>query len=191
MQVPDIVALYARSGHRLYEGEGVTQLQHAWQCGRLAARAGSSPALQLAAWLHDLGHLVADLGETPTARGLDDRHEAVAAAVLQPLFGDAVALPVAAHVQAKRCLVATRPGYAHQLSPDSLRSLALQGGPMSNDEVATFVAQPGAADALRLRAWDDQAKDATLAGPPVGAVLEMLEALMQRCLASRSATDPP
>lgn len=44
-----ILALFERQGALQYDGEGVTQLQHAWQCGRLAARAGAPPPLQLAA----------------------------------------------------------------------------------------------------------------------------------------------
>lgn len=181
MHADPILDLFARRGDLQYDGEGITQLQHAWQCGRLAARAGAGPALQLAAWLHDLGHLIADLGETPTARGLDDRHEVVAAEVLRPLFGDAVADPVALHVQAKRCLVATSAGYRDRLSPDSQRSLALQGGPMTVAEAEAFMARPYAADALRLRAWDDTGKDATLPLPPAATVLQELSALMARC----------
>jgi predicted HD phosphohydrolase len=61
-------------------------------------------------------------------------------------------------VAAKRCLAATEPGYLASLSEDSRRSLALQGGAMSPDEAARFVARPWAADAIRLRRWDEAAK---------------------------------
>jgi predicted HD phosphohydrolase len=61
-------------------------------------------------------------------------------------------------VAAKRCLVATRADYARGLSADSVRSLALQGGPMDAAECAAFLALPMARDALRLRVWDDLAK---------------------------------
>jgi phosphonate degradation associated HDIG domain protein len=157
-----IVGLFARRGHIAYDGENVTQWQHAWQCGRLARRAGASPALQLAAWLHDIGHLMTALEGTPTLHGTDDRHEALAAQVLRPLFGAAVAEPVALHVEAKRYLVSSNPGYCEGLSPDSVRSLALQGGPMTEAECAAFLRSPYADDALRLRAWDDISKDAAV-----------------------------
>jgi predicted HD phosphohydrolase len=134
LDVNDILDLYRRRGDLAYDGEGITQWQHAWQCGRLAAKAGASPSLRLAAWLHDLGHLSTGLLGTPTLRGLDDRHEDVAARILRRLFSKAVSEPVALHVQAKRYLVATRPRYAQTLSPDSQRSLALQGGAMTVDE---------------------------------------------------------
>lgn len=136
--------------------------------------------MELAAWLHDIGHLVSGLEGSPTLVGIDDAHESLGAVLLTPLFGHAVAEPVALHVAAKRYLVATRPGYALTLSPDSTRSLALQGGPMSPYEAAAFIARPFARDALRLRAWDDMAKRVDLQ-PPVDA-MDQLEALMQRCL---------
>lgn len=154
----DVLALYGRLGQLAYAGEGVTQWQHAWQCGQLARNAQATPALQAAAWLHDLGHLLDGETDTPSLHGVDDRHEARAAALLQPLFGTAVARPVALHVQAKRYLVTTRPDYAARLSADSQRSLALQGGAMPAHEAALWRAQPHAVDALRLRIWDDLAK---------------------------------
>jgi predicted HD phosphohydrolase len=163
-----------------YEGEGVTQLAHGWQCARLARQARATPSLVLAAWLHDLGHLVSPLEGTPTTRGIDDRHEARAHRVLRPLFGPAVAAPVVLHVQAKRFLTATQPRYAGSLSPDSQRSLALQGGPMNADECNAFVAQPYATEALRLRVWDDQAKVAALAPDSPLFALAELELLMAR-----------
>ena len=53
-----IAELYQLKGDLHYDGERVTQLAHAWQCGQLAKEDGASPQLQLAAWLHDIGHLL-------------------------------------------------------------------------------------------------------------------------------------
>lgn len=178
MRSDDIVALFAERGHIAYEGEGISQLQHAWQCGLLARQAGAAPSLQLAAWLHDLGHLMTDLDGSPTLRGIDDAHEHRAAQALTVAFGPAVAEPVALHVLAKRCLVTVQPSYVDKLSPDSIRSLALQGGPMRADEAQAFVQLPSGRDALRLRTWDDMAKDTALQLPSVDAALEALKAAM-------------
>lgn len=183
MQAGTIAALYAARGHIAYDGEGITQLQHGWQCARLARQAGAAPALQLAAWLHDLGHLMTDLEGSPTLRGVDDAHEHLGARALAGTFGPAVAQPVALHVPAKRCLVAVRPGYLEALSPDSVRSLALQGGPMTADEAAAFLRQPHARDALRLRAWDDLAKNPLLLPQSDAHALDELRALMAGLLA--------
>lgn len=183
LSAADPVELLACLGHLAYAGEGVTQLQHAWQCGRLAQRAHASPALQLASWLHDLGHLMSGLPGTPTLRGTDDRHEALAAAALQAQFGAAVSTPVALHVQAKRYLVARQPRYRNCLSADSLRSLALQGGPMTEAQCQAFEAEPHAQDALRLRAWDDCAKLPDWQPRSTQAALDELRALMGRVAA--------
>ena len=153
-----ILDLYRYNGDRMYAGEPVTQLEHAWQCGRLAEKSGANAALQLASWLHDLGHLWVNSPGTPTLRGEDDLHEVVAADLLAPVFGAAVAEPVRLHVQAKRYLVASNAAYASKLSQDSVRSLQLQGGPMSPHECAAFESQPYFKDALKLRVWDDLGK---------------------------------
>jgi len=64
-------------------------------------------------------------------------------------------------------LCATQAGYHNDLSADSQRSLLLQGGIFKADEAAKFIAQPGAQDAVRLRLWDDLAKDADRVTPPL------------------------
>lgn len=153
-----LLALFEQGGDKVYSGESVTQLMHAWQCGRLAEKSGASPSLQLASWLHDVGHLWVDLEGTPTLRGQDDEHERIGSEVLLPVFGAAVSEPVRLHVKAKRYLVSTRETYARKLSPDSIRSLNLQGGLMSADECAAFEAEPFFADAVKLRVWDDLGK---------------------------------
>jgi predicted HD phosphohydrolase len=191
MNCTDILSLWARRGHLIRPSEGVTQLQHAWQCARLARRAHAPPALELAAWLHDLGHLLAGPEGCPMPQGIDDDHQDAAARLLEPLFGAAVSKPVQLHVAAKRHLVATQPGYQRALSAPSLHRLALQGGPMSTDESRRFVAQAHARDALRLRMWDDQAKVAGLRPVAEVAVLDELEVLMAgvRCLYTASLAE--
>jgi phosphonate degradation associated HDIG domain protein len=163
----DIERLFAERGDEQYTGEPVTQLEHALQSAALGEAEGASDALVTAALLHDLGHLLHDLGETPTLRGVDDVHQYRALPFLRGLFGDDVLDPIKLHVDAKRYLCAVRPEYHDALSDDSKRSLMLQGGIFSTDEAATFIAQPGAEGAVRLRLWDDQAKTADRATPPL------------------------
>lgn len=149
--------LFARFGHLAY-GELVTQEQHALQCATLAAESGATPELITAAFLHDVGHLLYQDAAAAYAHGIDDRHEAFGAAYLARWFGPAVVKPVELHVAAKRYLCATEPSYARELSVVSKRTLQLQGGPMRASEAATFVGQPHATAALRLRRWDDSGK---------------------------------
>jgi predicted HD phosphohydrolase len=174
-----LLALYVQSGDQIYAGESVTHLMHAWQCGHLAEKSGASSALQLASWLHDVGHLWVDLNGTSSLRGQDDVHESIGAQVLLPTFGLAVSEPVRLHVQAKRYLVGTREIYASKLSPDSVRSLQLQGGPMGPQECAAFEAEPFFADAVKLRLWDDLGKKTAWFEDTRQDALEHLMQLMQ------------
>jgi phosphonate degradation associated HDIG domain protein len=176
LSIADICTLFARKGGRAYDGEGVTQLEHALQAAALAESEAAAPALIAAALLHDLGHMLNDLGDTPTLRGLDDGHQYAALPFLRGRFGDDVLEPIRLHVEAKRYLCATRPGYYEALSADSKRSLALQGGIHDQAQAAAFMARPYAADAVKVRLWDDQAKIPGAATPALAHFLGALEA---------------
>src|SRR3981189_1516882 len=80
--------------------------------------------------LHEVGHISHQLGEDPAGRGVDDVHEELGARWLAERFGPEVSEPVRLHVAAKRYLCAVEQDYFGKLSPDSVRSLGLQGGPM-------------------------------------------------------------
>ena len=54
----DIETLFERHGAIEYDGEGVTQLEHALQGAYLAEQEGASDALITATLLHDLGLLL-------------------------------------------------------------------------------------------------------------------------------------
>lgn len=172
LSLEDVEQLFAAKGARMYAGEPVTQLEHALQSAQLAEQAGADEALVVAALLHDLGHLINDQGETPTLRGVDDRHEYVALPFLRDLYGPEVLQPIRLHVDAKRYLCARGDGrmsgaeYWVSLSADSKRSLELQGGIFSASEADAFIAQPFAADAVKLRLWDDLAKRPDARTPP-------------------------
>ena len=86
LTLTDIEALFLQKGHEQYSGEPVTQLQHALQTAALAEAEGADDALVTAALLHDLGHLVQDLGDTPSLRGVDDLHQFIAIPFLRGLL---------------------------------------------------------------------------------------------------------
>ena len=154
-----VIDILETNGAEQYGDEAVSQLQHALQCAHLAECSGAPDSLAVAALLHDFGHPVHKLGEDAAARGIDDRHEALGRKYLARWFGEEVTGPVGLHVDAKRYLCATEPAYFDTLSPASVRSLELQGGPFSDAEAARFIARPHAHDALAVRRWDQQAKD--------------------------------
>lgn len=175
LSVADIETLFTKHGSVPYDGsrrEPVTALEHALQCAQLAEWAHADDALVAAALLHDLGHLLTPLDGDED----DDCHETVALPYLAA-FGPQVLEPIHLHVAAKRYLVATDARYLASLSPASARSLSLQGGPMTAEEVAQFEATPFAMDAVQLRRWDDLAKTPGQETPPLGYYLALLEDL--------------
>ena len=145
-----------REGKTHYDGV-LTQFEHAMQCAVLAEQHRASPALITAALFHDLGHLVNPGYRTATLRGQDGEHEIAGAEHLAQWFGEDVTQPVRLHVSARRYLTAVDPGYA-TLSSGSALSLELQCGPFSADQATRFAAAAGAADAIRLRRWDEDAR---------------------------------
>lgn len=141
-----------------YGAEPVSQLDHALQCAALAEEEGSSPAMIVAALLHDIGHLIHGGERDLRSRDVDDRHEVKGAALLSRWFGPEITEPIRLHVPAKRYLCAIDPEYYDGLSQGSRRSLGLQGDAFDSDAARQFFATPYAEDAVRLRRWDDLAK---------------------------------
>jgi [1-hydroxy-2-(trimethylamino)ethyl]phosphonate dioxygenase len=174
--IDTIFEILRTAGAGRYGESAVSQLEHAVQCAALAEREGAGSALIAAALLHDIGHLINPDDRAATRRGEDCEHEQVGAQYLRRWFGEAVALPVELHVAAKRWLTATDPHYAATLSPASARSLELQGGPFAPEEARHFAAQPGAAEGIRLRRWDEAAKIAGATTPELGHFRRHLEA---------------
>lgn len=74
-------------------------------------------------------------------------------------FSERLARLVEYHVQAKRYLTFKDPGYYQRLSEASRRTLEYQGGVMSAAEAAAFELDPLWAVSLRMRHWDEQAKE--------------------------------
>jgi predicted HD phosphohydrolase len=174
--VGEVLDLYYRFGDDGYD-EDVSQLAHGLQTAALAEAESSSDHLVVAALLHDVGHLL-ELRTGQSRRGdLDDRHEAVGARFLGGLFGNAVTNPVLLHVAAKRYRVSVDPEYLRCLSPGSVASLHMQGGPLDDAAISSFESARGFRDAVQLRKWDDMGKVDGLATRSMGQYVSMLERL--------------
>jgi len=173
-----LIDIYESKATGRYGLSDVNQLQHALQSAALAEKAGKPATFVVAALLHDVGHMIHDLGEDPARAGVDDSHEERAAFWLRQSFGAEVTEPIRLHVPAKRYLCAAEPGYINVLSEDSVRSLALQGGPMSAAEVAEFERSPHFRAAVELRRIDDLAKDPSAETPPFAHFLPLIDAVM-------------
>src|SRR3954470_8019181 len=172
----ELLEIFVGRATRRYGLSGVNQLQHALQCAALAEADAAPPATVLAALLHDVGHMIHGLGENPAGRGIDDAHEQIGADWLAERFGPEVSEPVRLHVAAKRYLCTVESDYFGKLAADSVRSLKLQGGLMSADELESFRAHPQHAEAVRVRRFDEMAKDPRAATPDFDHYLRHVEA---------------
>ena len=174
-----IADLFASEGAADYLGEAVTQAAHMLQAAALAERAGAAPALIAAALLHDVGHFTGTVTGRDLMTGTDNRHSEQGATWLAQWFGAEVTEPVRLHVDAKRYLCAVEPGYLSKLSPASVYTLGVQGGPMPEAAADEFAARPFAADACQVRRWDDAAKDLNAPTPAFSHFVPVLAGLLR------------
>jgi [1-hydroxy-2-(trimethylamino)ethyl]phosphonate dioxygenase len=172
-----LFALLSSGGREAYFGEPVTVLEHSLQAAWFVAGRGADQPLIAAALLHDVGHLLHDAGEDAAQRGVDTRHEQLGVEALAGHLPGAVLDPIRLHVAAKRFLCFAEPRYFASLSPASVESLALQGGPMSPSEAQAFLALPHAQAAITLRHADDAAKVRGLAVPALATYQPLIESL--------------
>ena len=115
--------LFEQNGNLNY-GENITQKEHAVQCYYLAKQAQSTVELCVAAFLHDVGHLLYD--EENVKSGIDFHHEVIGADFLMKLgLNDSVLELIRSHVWAKRYIITKNPEYLDQLSRASVDTIHL------------------------------------------------------------------
>jgi phosphonate degradation associated HDIG domain protein len=170
-------AIYSSRGADAYFGEVVTTLEHSLQAAYFAQQSNVADALVVAALLHDIGHLIDSAPPDFADWHSDARHEVSGSNWLAQRFGPEVSEPVRLHVPAKRYLCATDSSFLSQLSPASVRTLALQGGPMSGAEIGAFRLEPFHRDAIQLRHFDDRGKIAGLRTPDFAYYRGLIEKL--------------
>ena len=159
--VNEVFALYEKYGDEDYIGEPVSQLEHMSQAAALAEEEGYDEEVILAAFFHDIGHLCAEEGAAESMDGLGNvDHEKLGADyLLERGFSERVAALVQGHVLAKRYLTYKYPEYYNKLSEASKGTLEFQGGRMTAEEAEAFEQNPDSDLIIRLRYWDDKAKE--------------------------------
>ncbi|MEE1866149.1 phosphonate degradation HD-domain oxygenase [Pseudomonas auratipiscis] len=157
--VSQIFALYQQHGDEDYIGEPVSQLEHMSQAAKLALDEGFDDEVVLAAFFHDIGHICGGAEGNMGGYGVVS-HEQVGANYLRNCgFSERLTKLVQYHVEAKRYLTLRKPGYYQRLSEASRRTLEYQGGVMSEAEADAFERDPLCKVSLRMREWDELAKE--------------------------------
>jgi phosphonate degradation associated HDIG domain protein len=157
--IAEVFGLYERFGDSDYIGEPVSQIEHMSQAAQLAMAEGFDDEVVLAAFFHDIGHICADSAQNMGGFGVVS-HERLGADYLRRAgFSERMARLVEYHVQAKRYLTLKTPGYYERLSEASRRTLAYQGGIMTEAEAEAFEQDPLCEVSLRMRHWDELAKE--------------------------------
>jgi phosphonate degradation associated HDIG domain protein len=182
----EILGVFAKRGGGAYFGESVSMTEHGQQAAYFAREAAAPPSLVIAALLHDVGHLVIDVPDDIEDWVEDAHHEEIGGKWLAKRFPLSVSEPVRLHVPAKRYLLAVDPTYFAKLSPASVVTLKLQGGPMSSGEVARFEKEPYHRDAVKLRQWDDRGKVVGLTTPTLTDYREWIDELSVKSQSVRS-----
>ncbi|MCE8507159.1 HD domain-containing protein [Ruegeria pomeroyi] len=174
--------IFARRGGEEYLGEPVTMAQHMLQGATIAEQNGLPEEIIVGALLHDIGHFTSEFGTYHPDDTEDRHHEDAGEAVLAPFFPPVITDCVKYHVAAKRYLCATKPAYFARLSPASVHTLELQGGPMSAEEVAEFERNPNIEAIIQVRYLDEAGKRADMETPDFDHFAPMVQRMVDRHL---------
>ena len=157
--VSEIAGYFRDFGQGTYE-EACTQQAHGQQCGTFALQQNLDIDMAIAAFLHDIGHFIAEQQEREEFNDFGyAKHSEVGAKYLaEKGFSERIVRLVNFHVQAKRYLAATEDGYIEELSSASIETMKQQGGPMNDTEVAAFEQQPDFEELVTIRRLDELGK---------------------------------
>lgn len=177
-----IKQLFENKGDNEYYGENVSQYEHAAQAALLAQKQGYDEEVQIAAFLHDIGHLFPAQTEEELMEvyGRKD-HESVAADWLRERgFSEKIAILVENHVNAKRYLTYIDEDYYKSLSEASKQTLMFQGGRMTEKEAKTFEQNPYFELIIKMRRWDEAAKVEAMKLPDLQYFINSCEAYLKK-----------
>lgn len=178
--ISEIRQLFENQGDGEYYGENISQYEHAAQAAILAKRQGYDEEVQIAAFLHDIGHLFPAQTEEELMEvyGRKD-HESVAADWLRERgFGEKIAILVENHVNAKRYLTYADEDYYEALSEASKQTLMFQGGRMTKNEAKDFEQNSYFELIIKMRRWDEAAKVENLPLPTLDHFINLINSYL-------------
>lgn len=157
----EIFSFYLQYGGKEYFGEPVSQAEHMSQTAGMALEENCDNEVVLAAFFHDIGHICAPDKTSNSLMIYGHReHEKLGAEFLKSCgFSERITALIENHVPAKRYLTYKNKEYFQNLSEASKKTLEFQGGVMSPEEAVGFEASPYFKDSVRLRLWDERAKE--------------------------------
>jgi predicted HD phosphohydrolase len=163
--INEVFALYEKHD----KNEPELNLEHVSQAAALAEEEGFEDEVILAAFFHNIGHLCTIDGETKNKFGFDniDQERLGADFLRERGFSERIASLVESNVIAQRYLSYKYPEYYDHLSATDKLTLELHGGRMTPKEAANFELNPDADLFLRLRYWDDKAKQVSKQLPDI------------------------
>lgn len=170
--------IFERRGGEEYLGEPVTMAQHMLQGATIAEKNGMPEIVIVSALLHDIGHFTSEFGTYHPDDTEDRHHEEAGAEVLEAFFPTLVTDCVRYHVAAKRYLCAAKPDYFNRLSAASVHTLGLQGGPMSDAEVAEFQKNPNLEQIIQVRYLDEAGKHPDMETPDFAHFAPMVQRIV-------------
>lgn len=178
-QVAEIRQLFLHYGDKTY-GEACNQTTHAISCAMHAKQENATTDLVVAAFLHDIGHFLADKQQLD---GFDQwghaKHDEIGAQWLKNLgLPASVYQPIRYHVAAKRYLASNKQT-AEPLSSASSATLIQQGGTMTASEMTQFEQTEYFAEAIALRRYDDMGKPSHPVKQDIEPWLELLSQLLK------------
>lgn len=178
----EIFDLYAKYGRADYIGEPVSQIEHMAQAAQCAQKEGFDDEVVLAAFFHDIGHICVNEEQYRNMGGFGNQeHEKVGAEFLRKRgFPETLCRLVGNHVIAKRYLTYKYPEYYNKLSEASKETLRYQGGPMSPEEASEFEQDPLFATSIKLREWDELAKEEHQPLPDLNVYKQMAIGLLSK-----------
>lgn len=152
--VNELFALYEKYGKKNASGQQISQLEQVSQAAALAEEEGFEDEVILAAFFHNIGNVCANNDSANI-----DQEKLGADYLRNHGFSERLAKLVESDMMASRYLAYKYSEYYDQLSEADKAKIEQHGGPMSRTEAENFEIDPDAELFVRLRYWNDKAKE--------------------------------